>query len=78
LSAIENLSGNGLLGSVEVSVPETNKVKSLWAKSQLLIVLHSPHVVLETGLRLRLPERSEHRSALDAKQSFSAVRFVRE
>ena len=42
---------------------------SLWPNLRLVIALHSPDAVLETGLRRRLPEKSRHRAAFAAEQS---------
>src|ERR1019366_3478433 len=46
-----------------------DKVNSLWPNLRLVIALHSPDAVLETGLRRRLPEKSRHRAAFAAEQS---------
>jgi hypothetical protein len=34
-----------------------------------LIALHSPYALLETGLRMSLPEKSQGSTAFDAEQS---------
>jgi hypothetical protein len=46
-------------------LPEVN---SLGPHPQLLIALHSPDALLETGLRMYIPEKSRHRTASDAVQ----------
>jgi hypothetical protein len=45
------------------------EVTSLGPNPQLLIALHSPDALLETGLRMCLPEKSRHGTASDAEQS---------
>jgi hypothetical protein len=57
-------------GKAPNSVSEgADKVNSLWPNLRLLIALHSPDAVLETGLRRRLREKSRHRAAFAAEQS---------
>jgi hypothetical protein len=53
-----------------VTEGQPTKVNSLWPNPQLLIALHSPNALLETGLRIRLPEKSQDNTAFDAEQSF--------
>jgi hypothetical protein len=52
--------------AVSKALPE---VTSLGPNPQLLIALHSPDALLETGLRMCLPEKSRHGTASDAEQS---------
>jgi hypothetical protein len=49
----------GLMGSVEIGFLPADKVNSLWPNPQLLIALHSSNALLETGLRMSLPEKSQ-------------------
>jgi hypothetical protein len=45
------------------------QVNSPWPNPQLLIALHSPNALQETGLRMCLPEKSQDSTAFDAEQS---------
>jgi hypothetical protein len=45
------------------------KVNPLWPNPRLLIALHSPYALLETGLRMCPPEKSQENTAFDAEQS---------
>jgi hypothetical protein len=55
---------------------ELPKVNPLWPNPRLLIALHSPDALLETGLRIAF--RRKGRTVPHSKPSspFSAVRFV--
>jgi hypothetical protein len=54
--------------STSVSKPLT-EVNSLGPNPQLLIALHSPYVLLETGLRMFRPEKSRDSDPFSAEQS---------
>jgi hypothetical protein len=54
--------------STTVSKPLT-EVNSLGPNPQLLIALHLPDALMETGLRMCLPEKSRHGTASDAELS---------
>ena len=45
------------------------KVNSAESNPRFVIALHSPIALLETGLRICLPEKSRDRTASDAGQS---------
>jgi hypothetical protein len=45
------------------------KVNSARSNPRLVIALHSPNALPETGLRMRLPEKSRGSTASDAEQS---------
>ena len=45
------------------------KVNSPWSNPRLLIALHSPNALLETGLRLWPSEKSRDHEAINPKQS---------
>jgi hypothetical protein len=62
-------SRNGLMGSVEIGFPGADKVNSLGSNPRLVIALHSPNALLETGLRICLPEKSRDSTAFSAEQS---------
>jgi hypothetical protein len=57
------------MGSAEIGPSDADKVNSLWPNPQLLIALHSPNALLETGLRMCLPEKSQDRSPFAVEQS---------
>jgi hypothetical protein len=65
------------MGSVEIGFPDADKVNSLWPNPQLLIALHSPNALLETGLRMCPPEKSQESTAIDAEQSVLCSPFCR-
>jgi hypothetical protein len=68
-SANRKLSRNGLMGSAECGFRVQTKVNSLWPNPQLVIALHSPSALLETGLRRCLPEKSQDSGPLALGQS---------
>jgi hypothetical protein len=45
------------------------KVNSLWLNPRFLIALHSPYALLETGLRICSPEKSQDKAAFAVEQS---------
>ena len=45
------------------------KVNSLWPNPRLVIALHSPYALLETGLPICLPEKTHDSTVFDAEQS---------
>src|SRR5450631_97590 len=53
------LRSNGLLGSADSVSKALTKVNSSWPDRPLEIALHSPRALLETGLRMRPPEKSQ-------------------
>jgi hypothetical protein len=63
------LSRNGLLGRFEPTPDLLAKVNSRCPKPGILIALHSPYAILETGLRICLPEKSEDSDPFAAEQS---------
>jgi len=60
---------NGLMGSTGITFQDADKVNSLRLNPRSLIALHSPSALLETGLRMCLPEKSQDSTAFDAEQS---------
>src|SRR5947209_14696066 len=50
---------NALRGSAERSSESADKVNPLWPNPGLLIVLHSPKALPETGLRMCPPEKNQ-------------------
>jgi hypothetical protein len=52
-------STNGLVGSTEIACMRRTKVKSLRSDARLLIASHSPNALLETGLHMWPPEKSQ-------------------
>jgi hypothetical protein len=48
-------------GSAELGFQDAGKVNSLWSNSRLVIALHSPKALPETGLLMCLPEKSQDR-----------------
>jgi hypothetical protein len=58
------LARNGLMGSAQRALLCLAKVNSLSPNPQLLIALHSPNGLRETGLHLCLPEKRPERDAL--------------
>ena len=46
------------------------KVNSSWPNRRLVIALHSPNPLLETGLRVCPPEKSQENTALAVERSF--------
>jgi len=67
LSANGKLSRNGLLGSAQSGFTTLAKVNSLSPNPQLLIALHSPNRLRETGLRMCPPEKSRDSDALHCR-----------
>ena len=47
----------------------STKVNPLWPNPRLVIALHSPNALLETGLRMCPPEKDLDIDPLDPKQS---------
>ena len=66
------------MGNAEIGSEISTEVNFLWPNPPLLIALHSPYILLETGLRLchRAKSRTLARSQLSS--SFSAVGFAEE
>jgi hypothetical protein len=46
------------MGSAERSLQRAHKSQLAMAESRLLIALHSPNTLLETGLRMCLPKKA--------------------
>jgi hypothetical protein len=55
---------DGLIGSFEPIPDLLARVNSRCPKLAILIALHSPHAILETGLRMCHPEKSPHIEAM--------------
>src|ERR1039458_4642327 len=68
-SPIRKLSRNGLMGKAEVGFRVRTKVNSLWPNPELVIALHSPSALLETGLHLCPTEKDLDIASFDPKQS---------
>ena len=66
-SAIRRLAVNGLMGSSQRGSTVLGKVNSLSPNPQLLIALHSPNGLRETGLRICRPEKSQDSDALQCR-----------
>src|SRR5208282_2991474 len=67
---------NGLLGSAEHVFQGAYKVNSLWPNPRLLIALHSPSPLGETGLRICPAEKRRDSTSFQLISPFSAVRFA--
>ncbi len=57
---------------------DADKVNSLWPNPRFLIALHSPKVLLETGLWMCLPEKSRDSGPIGAEQSVLCSPLYRE
>jgi len=57
---------------------ELAKVKPIMANLRLVIALHSPHALLETGLRMDLQRKTWTLTHSILGSPFSEVRFVNE
>jgi hypothetical protein len=57
------------MGSAELGVQSTNKSQPAMAKSRLMIALHSPYPLLETGLHMCRTEKSQISGPFTAEQS---------
>jgi hypothetical protein len=57
------------MGSAEIGSSDVDKVNPLWPNPRLVIALHSPNALLETGLRVCPPEKSQDRSPFATEQS---------
>jgi hypothetical protein len=57
-----------VMGSTELSFQAANKSQLAKAKPRLMIALHSPNALLQTGLRMCLLEKSQDSTAFDTEQ----------